>query len=99
MSRWRPSAPRGVARRLRGLLCDGRQPPREGGAVLDGDAAVGVVTSGNFSPVLERGIALAFLPPGAADGDPFAIDVARSQAARRRRRQASRFVPRTPPRS
>jgi len=88
---------RGVARRLRGLLCDGRQPPREGGAVLDGDAAVGVVSSGNFSPVLERGIALAFLPPGAADGDPFAIDVRGRRLAARVTRVP--FVPRTPPRS
>jgi aminomethyltransferase len=33
------------------------------------------VTSGNFSPVLERSIALAFLPPDVADGTEVAIDV------------------------
>ena len=33
------------------------------------------MTSGNFSPVLERGIALAFLPPGIADGSEVEVDV------------------------
>src|SRR5271165_2657430 len=56
----------GPRRRLRGLLAEGRRPPRaEDQVYLDGDLA-GVVTSGNFSPVLERGIALAFLPPDVA---------------------------------
>jgi aminomethyltransferase len=36
---------------------------------------VGEVTSGNFSPELGHGIALAFLPPDASVGDQFAIDV------------------------
>ena len=34
-----------------------------------------MVTSGNFSPVLEHGIALAFLPPDVADGTDVVIDV------------------------
>ena len=54
---------RGIPRRLRGLVLDGRQIPRAGYAVQMGEERVGEVTSGNFSPVLERGIALAFLPP------------------------------------
>ena len=54
---------RGVARRLRALVVEGRRPPRaEQPVLVDGEPA-GVVTSGNFSPVLEQGIALAFLPP------------------------------------
>jgi aminomethyltransferase len=54
---------RGVARRLRGLEVDGRRPPREGSVVkLDG-SEVGAVTSGNFSPTLGHGIALAYLRP------------------------------------
>ena len=52
---------RGVARRLVGLATDGRQPPREGSAVAVGGAPVGTVTSGNFSPMLEHGIALALV--------------------------------------
>jgi glycine cleavage system T protein (aminomethyltransferase) len=66
---------RGVHRRLRGLLSEGRQIPRAGCAVAIGGDTVGEVTSGNFSPVLERGIALAFLPPDVADGTAVAIDV------------------------
>lgn len=66
---------RGVARRLRGLSIEGRRPPREGQAVLRDGEVVGEVTSGNFSPTLGHGIALAFLPPDAAEGDSLAIDV------------------------
>jgi aminomethyltransferase len=36
---------------------------------------VGEVTSGNYSPELGHGIALAFLPPDASVGDQFSIDV------------------------
>jgi aminomethyltransferase len=66
---------RGVARRLRGLVLDGRQIPRSGYAVTVGDERVGEITSGNFSPVLERGIALAFLPPDIEDGSPVIVDI------------------------
>lgn len=51
----------GVARRLVGLATEGRQPPRQSaGVVIDG-TKVGEVTSGNFSPVLGHGIALALV--------------------------------------
>ena len=66
---------RGVARRLRGLLVDGRRPPRSHNPVVVDGVAVGEVTSGNFSPVLERAIALAFLPPETPDGARVTIDV------------------------
>ncbi len=66
---------RGVMRRLHGIVLEGRQIAREGAAVLRAGVAVGMVTSGNFSPVLERGIALAFLPPETAVGDPVQVDV------------------------
>jgi len=66
---------RGVARRLRGLLCEGRRPPRTGNPVRLGGVEAGVVTSGNFSPMLETGIALAFLPPDVEDGAGVEIDV------------------------
>ena len=60
---------RGVARRLRGLAVDG--PPagaRGRGRARATAPTIGVVTSGNFSPTLGHGIALAFLPPGARAG-------------------------------
>ena len=66
---------RGVHRRLRGLRIEGRRPPREGQAVLRDGEVVGEVTSGNFSPMLETGIALAFVPPDADIGDELAVDM------------------------
>jgi aminomethyltransferase len=66
---------RGVHRRLRGLLTEGRQIARAGCPVAIAGETVGEVTSGNFSPVLERGIALAFLPPDVAEGTAVAVDV------------------------
>lgn len=65
----------GPARRLRGVATEGRRPPRAGAPVLLDGAPAGEVTSGNFSPVLGHGIALAFLPPDVADGTPVAVDL------------------------
>ena len=65
----------GPSRVLRALVVEGRRPPRAGQAVLvDGEPA-GELTSGNFSPILEQGIALAFVPPIVEVGDEVAIDV------------------------
>jgi aminomethyltransferase len=66
---------RGITRGLRGLSVDGRRPPRADQVVLLDGAPAGVVTSGNFSPVLGHGIALAFLPPDVAEGARVAVDV------------------------
>lgn len=65
----------GPNRELRGILCDSRRPPRDGCDVVISGRRVGVVSSGNFSPVLERGIALAFLEPGIPVDTAVAIDV------------------------
>ncbi|MFK8023761.1 MAG: glycine cleavage system aminomethyltransferase GcvT [Ilumatobacter sp.] len=65
----------GVDRILIGLHTDGRRPARTGCAVeLDG-RQVGEVTSGNFSPCLGHGVALAFLEPGLAIGTAVSVDV------------------------
>jgi aminomethyltransferase len=64
----------GVTRRLAGLVTAGRQPPRHGYRVLVDGRPAGEVTSGNYSPVLERGIALAFMPPDAAPGSDVIVD-------------------------
>jgi aminomethyltransferase len=66
---------RGVARVLRGLTVEGRQPPRAGCVVSVGGEAVGEVTSGNFSPTLGHGIALAFLPPAIEPGAQVDVDL------------------------
>jgi aminomethyltransferase len=74
---------RGVARRLRGLEVEGRRPPRADQAVVSGGAPIGRVTSGNYSPTLERGIALAFLPPDVEEGSEVAVDVRGSEVPAR----------------
>lgn len=50
-----------------GLFVEGRQPVREGAAVVDADGnEVGKVTSGGFSPTLQRPIAMAYVPVASA---------------------------------
>lgn len=66
----------GVARKWVGLSLDGRQAAREGAPVFAGDEQVGVVTSGGFSPSLERPIAMAYVASEhAAPGAALEIDV------------------------
>jgi len=65
----------GVARRLRGMVADGRQPIREGAVVRRGEEVLGTVTSGNFSPVLERGIGMGFLDTRAPVEDDESVDI------------------------
>lgn len=66
----------GPSRRLRGIATEGRRPAREGSEVRTTDGqCVGQVTSGNFSPTLGHGIALAFLDRGVGVGDSVAVDV------------------------
>ncbi|MGQ0660800.1 glycine cleavage system aminomethyltransferase GcvT [Sphingosinicella sp.] len=58
----------GPVRKRVGLAIEGRQPVREGAAVVDVDGdEVGNVTSGGFSPSLERPIAMAYVPAASAE--------------------------------
>ena len=58
----------GPIRRRVGLSVEGRQPVREGAAVVDPDGdEVGKVTSGGFSPMLEAPIAMAYVPAASAE--------------------------------
>ena len=87
----------GLPSRLRGLLMeDRRHIPRAHYPVFVGDQLIGEVTSGTFSPTLQRGIALAYLWPGdVADvGSEVEVDV----RGRRGRATVIRppFVERTP---
>ena len=52
---------RGPRRQLTGVLASGRQPLRDGGDVIVDGQSVGQLSSGNFSPVLERGIGMGLL--------------------------------------
>ncbi|MGC5018227.1 glycine cleavage system aminomethyltransferase GcvT [Micromonospora sp. DT47] len=67
----------GPARTLRGLEAVDRAIPRAGMAVHVGDARVGTITSGTFSPTRKQGIALALLEtdPKLADGDLVEVDI------------------------
>ena len=66
----------GVSRTLVGLATGERRPPRSGDPVLIDGHDAGSVTSGNYSPMLGHGIALALLDAGSTtDGSlPLAID-------------------------
>jgi aminomethyltransferase len=61
---------RGPRRQLAGVWVEGRQPLRDGGEVFVNGAPVGVLTSGNFSPVLERGIGMGLLVGEFDDNTP-----------------------------
>ena len=53
-----------------------RAVPRPGCPILDAGDVVGEVTSGTFSPTLDRGIGLGYVPSGLADPDTaIAVDV------------------------
>jgi aminomethyltransferase len=59
-----------------GLAVDGRLPAREGAQIFAGDALVGVVTSGGFSPSLQAPIAMGYVSAAhAATGTALQIDV------------------------
>ncbi len=85
----------GSARRLRGLLVEGRGIPRPGMGVRDPQGrVVGETTSGTWSPTRKAGIALALLESAVEPGDPVAIDIRGRQAPARV--VAPPFVDRSP---
>jgi len=66
----------GVTKTLVGLEVDTKRVPRPGCLLLDGDAEIGVVTSGTFSPTLEKNIAMGFVPPALSEvGTEFEMDI------------------------
>jgi aminomethyltransferase len=68
-------AARPPARRLVGLLAEGRRILRHG-QLLTAPSGPGTVTSGAWSPTLQRSIALAYVPAGDAEpGTPVTADV------------------------
>jgi aminomethyltransferase len=64
------------ARKRIGLVAAGGRLPREGCRVLSAGRDVGFVTSGTFSPTLEKNIAMAYVASAcAAPGTPLEIDI------------------------
>lgn len=69
----------GPARRLIPLESAGRKPLRRGDAVLHQGSEVGAVTSGGYSPGLQKGIALALVAGDAAEAAHFQVKSGRSE--------------------
>jgi aminomethyltransferase len=71
-----------------GLELAGRRPARHGCPIVDGDGQpIGEVTSGTFSPILRKPIAMGYVPPERAEpGTELEVDV-------RGRRESARVVP------
>lgn len=69
----------GPRRKIVGLNLDGKRAARQGMVVKQGDTEVGHITSGCFSPTLERSIAMAFVDSAAAEpGTALNVEVGRS---------------------
>ncbi|HXZ25388.1 MAG TPA: glycine cleavage system aminomethyltransferase GcvT [Nitrospiria bacterium] len=66
----------GLSRQMTAFALPDRAVPRQGYRLLRGNEAVGVVTSGNVSPMLQRGIGLGFLPPEVSRlGDTVGVEI------------------------
>jgi aminomethyltransferase len=69
-------------RRLVGFQVQGRTVARQGYAILSEGAPVGTVTSGTWSPSLEKPVGMGYVPAAlAAPGTPLAIEVRRQRVA------------------
>ena len=70
------------ARVLVGLTTEGRRAPRADYLVMNGDAEVGVITSGALSPTLGHPIAMAFVDPAVREpGTALEVDVRGTRVA------------------
>ncbi|MEE3218144.1 MAG: glycine cleavage system aminomethyltransferase GcvT [Pseudomonadota bacterium] len=59
-----------------GLAIEGRMPAREGAPIFSGDTQVGRITSGGFSPTLERPIAMGYVDTAlATEGTELEVEV------------------------
>ena len=66
----------GLSRQLVGLRLQQRAVARHGYRLLHQGEAVGVVTSGTFSPTLKASIAMGYVPPDLAQvGQPLEVDI------------------------
>lgn len=66
----------GSPRKRVGLAVEGKLPVREGARLFDGEAEIGVVTSGGFAPSVGAPIAMGYVPTGlSAPGTAIAAEV------------------------
>jgi len=66
---------RGLKRRLVGLELEGRRIARQGAPVMKSGKAVGDVSSGTFSPTLQKSIAMAFVDTSLGEGAEVEVDL------------------------
>ncbi len=72
-------ASEGLARKLKGLVLEGRRSARQGMPVMHEGKPVGEVTSGCLSPTLDKSIAMAFVPTAlATEGTEVSVDLGRT---------------------
>jgi aminomethyltransferase len=70
---------RGVTKRLVGFLADGRRTPRHGNRIIAQGKEAGYVTSGVYSPHLNRGIGMGYIHAGAGGEGTILIDADRGE--------------------
>ena len=73
----------GPSRRLVGIATEGRRPPRTGNPIVCNGEEIGHVTSGNFSPMLQHGIAMGFISADLAIGNAVTVDIRGSEVPAR----------------
>ena len=66
---------KGLKRRLAGLELEGRRIARQGAPVTKNGRTVGEVTSGTFSPTLQKSIAMAFIDTALGEGAEVDVDL------------------------
>ncbi len=60
---------REVIKKLKSFVVEGNLIPRKGYKIYEGDSEIGVVTSGAFSPILRKGVGMAFVIKSEVKGD------------------------------
>lgn len=71
---------KGLARKLVGMFLEGKAFPRHGYEIRTPDGGSGLVTSGTFSPILEKGIAMGYVPASHAEAGSAVSVIVRNQA-------------------
>ena len=64
----------GLTRKLIGLRGSTRQPLRQGHQIIRNGIQIGFTTSGNYSPVLQVGIAMGFVEPDCLPGEKVIVE-------------------------
>ncbi len=75
---------RGLRKRLVGLELEGKRIARQGSPVMKDGTSIGQVTSGTWSPTLQKSIAMAYVATAdAAEGNGLSVDLKGTAAAAR----------------